>query len=283
MKDLIQVLRVIKIDETLITLPLPYILHSTYWYLTQKTENCVEIIIISTVISCSVSLLKYLDGGGKPLEMKSSCVSIVFFIHQFSSSSAFVPAAIGRSQNTSHNKNILVLTMTEEKSTTTSISSSSNSKSKSRRLYSFEEARRIARGHGFGSKEEFQEYMCPGAYQIPKDADVVWAESWQGWEDFLGITLTFSEGREVAHKLEGIDTEEDGVNEEQNNSRRRYFKQAAFPARFNVQRTMARLGRLSCRMNAETNQIYSILLFILANLCLKDSPILFYILSATDR
>lgn len=50
--------------------------------------------------------------------------------------------------------------------------------------------------------------MCPGAYQIPKDADVVWAESWQGWEDFLGITLTFAEGREVAHKLEGIETEE---------------------------------------------------------------------------
>lgn len=130
---------------------------------------------------------------------------IIFFIYQFSSSNAFVPAAIGRcSQNT------LVLTMAEENSTTTSSSSScsSNNKSKSRRLYSFEEARRIARGHGFGSKEEFQDYMCPGAYQIPKDADVVWAESWQGWEDFLGVTLTFSEGREVAHKLEGIETEE---------------------------------------------------------------------------
>ena len=47
---------------------------------------------------------------------------------------------------------------------------------KSRRLFSFDEARRIARGHGFDSKEEFLEYTCPGAYQIPKDADVVWRE-----------------------------------------------------------------------------------------------------------
>ena len=45
---------------------------------------------------------------------------------------------------------------------------------KSRRLYSFEEARKIARGHGFDSKEEFIEYECAGAYQLPKDADIVW-------------------------------------------------------------------------------------------------------------
>lgn len=47
---------------------------------------------------------------------------------------------------------------------------------KSRRLFSFEEARKIARGHGFESKEEFVDYTCPGAYQIPKDADVVWKD-----------------------------------------------------------------------------------------------------------
>mmetsp|Transcript_21135 Transcript_21135/g.31338 ORF Transcript_21135/g.31338 Transcript_21135/m.31338 type:complete len:188 (-) Transcript_21135:11-574(-) len=146
--------------------------------------------------------------------MKSSFalgVFITFCIHQFSSSNAFIPAAVGNnllhSQTTAQN-HILVLTMAEENTTT----SNNNNKSKSRRLYSFEEARRIARriarGHGFDSKEEFLDYMCPGAYQIPKDADVVWAESWQGWEDFLGITLTFSEGREVARSLEGIKTEE---------------------------------------------------------------------------
>ena len=45
---------------------------------------------------------------------------------------------------------------------------------KPRRLYSFEEARKIARGHGFDSREEFIEYECAGAYQLPKDADKVW-------------------------------------------------------------------------------------------------------------
>jgi hypothetical protein len=98
--------------------------------------------------------------------------------------------------------------MVQEQSDIISRSESNVAKVKSRRLYSFEEARRIARGHGFDSKEEFLEYTCPGAYQIPKDADVVWAESWNGWEDFLGITLTFTEGREVARKLEGIESEE---------------------------------------------------------------------------
>lgn len=137
--------------------------------------------------------------------MKSfALASLYLYIRQFIPSDAFTPAAsVVHSRSTSHT----ILTMAEDNSTT-STTTTNSSKSKSRRLYSFEEARRIARGHGFDSKEEFLEYMCPGAYQIPKDADVVWAESWQGWEDFLGITLTFAEGREVAHKLEGIETEE---------------------------------------------------------------------------
>ena len=135
--------------------------------------------------------------------MKSfALASLYLYIRQLVPSDAFIPAAsIVHSRSASQN---IILTMAEDNSTTTT----NSSKSKSRRLYSFEEARRIARGHGFDSKEEFLDYMCPGAYQIPKDADVVWAESWQGWEDFLGITLTFAEGREVAQKLEGIETEE---------------------------------------------------------------------------
>ncbi|KAL7527219.1 hypothetical protein ACHAXR_001855 [Thalassiosira sp. AJA248-18] len=83
---------------------------------------------------------------------------------------------------------------------------------KSRRLFSYDEARRIARGHGFDSMEEFLEYSCPGAYQIPKDADIVWKESWGGWEDFLGISLTFEEGRKVARSLKGIETEDAYIN-----------------------------------------------------------------------
>merc|ERR1719401_47255 len=79
----------------------------------------------------------------------------------------------------------------------------------SRRLFSFDEARRLARGHGFASKEEFLDYSCPGAYQLPKDADVVWREEWRGWEDFLGVALAFREGRDVARALAGVDTEEE--------------------------------------------------------------------------
>ena len=77
-----------------------------------------------------------------------------------------------------------------------------------RKLYSYEEARRIARGHGFQSREEFIDYECAGAYQLPKDADVVWTNEWTSWEDFLGVTLTFEAGREVARSLE-VATEED--------------------------------------------------------------------------
>jgi hypothetical protein len=142
--------------------------------------------------------------------MKSYFAAAVFYIHPFPSSDAFVP---GVRNNILSSKNPQILTMAEGnnesgKSSCSKKTNSNGSTSKSKRLYSFEEARRIARGHGFDSKEEFLDYMCPGAYQIPKDADVVWAESWNGWEDFLGITLTFYEGREVARGLEGINSEE---------------------------------------------------------------------------
>ncbi|KAL3816831.1 hypothetical protein ACHAXA_005109 [Cyclostephanos tholiformis] len=89
-----------------------------------------------------------------------------------------------------------------------SSSSSTSSRNSGRRLFSFVEARRIARGHGFDSREEFVEYSCPGAYQLPKDADVVWAEEWRGWDDFLGVTLSFEHGRDVARALDGICTED---------------------------------------------------------------------------
>merc|ERR1712086_971206 len=92
----------------------------------------------------------------------------------------------------------------------TGSSATESSKSmKSRRLFSFDEARRIARGHGFDSREEFLEYTCPGAYQLPKDADAVWSNDWRGWKDFLGVTLAFEEGRNVARALRGIETEEE--------------------------------------------------------------------------
>lgn len=75
-------------------------------------------------------------------------------------------------------------------------------KKKTRAMYPFQEARKIARGHGFESKQEFLEYDCAGAYQLPKNADEVWREDWTDWDDFLGIPLNFEQGREVARTLQ---------------------------------------------------------------------------------
>jgi hypothetical protein len=59
---------------------------------------------------------------------------------------------------------------------------------KCKKIYSFQEARRLARGHGFSSKEEFLLYDCPGAYQLPKNPnDIYQEEGWIDWDDFLGI------------------------------------------------------------------------------------------------
>lgn len=62
---------------------------------------------------------------------------------------------------------------------------------KKKKLYSFEEARRIARGHGFSSVEEFLAYDCPGVYQVPKNCPELYPQEWQSWEDFLGLALDF--------------------------------------------------------------------------------------------
>lgn len=79
-------------------------------------------------------------------------------------------------------------------------SSSLNATSKKRALYSFDEARKIARGHGFSSLQEFLDYDCAGAYQVPKNANEVWSEDFTSWEDFLGVILEFEEARDVARK-----------------------------------------------------------------------------------
>ena len=49
------------------------------------------------------------------------------------------------------------------------------------KFYPFQEARKIARGHGFSSKDEFIDYCCPGAYQLPKNPEEVWFDDWNGW------------------------------------------------------------------------------------------------------
>jgi len=65
----------------------------------------------------------------------------------------------------------------------------------------FAEARAMARAMGMSSKEEWDEYSCPGAYRLPKDADVVWAAEWCGWDDWLGVPLGFEEARQLARTL----------------------------------------------------------------------------------
>ena len=65
----------------------------------------------------------------------------------------------------------------------------------------FEEARAMARSMGMSSKQEWDEYDCPGAYRLPKDADVVWAAQWQGWDDWLGVRLSFADARRLVRSL----------------------------------------------------------------------------------
>ena len=73
-----------------------------------------------------------------------------------------------------------------------------------RSMYSFSEARKLARGHGFASREEFLDYDCPGAYQLPKNADEVWSDDWTSWEDFLGVPIEeFETAREIARSRLG--------------------------------------------------------------------------------
>jgi hypothetical protein len=77
----------------------------------------------------------------------------------------------------------------------------SSTSSRQKAIYPFHEARNIARGHGFDSKEEFLEYSCPGAYQLPKNPQEVWSKEWKGWDDWLGVCWGFSEGREISRGL----------------------------------------------------------------------------------
>lgn len=62
------------------------------------------------------------------------------------------------------------------------------------------EARAMARSMGFASRAEWDDYGCPGAYRLPKDPDVCWAEDWAGWDDWLGTMLPFDEARAAVQR-----------------------------------------------------------------------------------
>lgn len=61
--------------------------------------------------------------------------------------------------------------------------------------YSFREARRITRKHGFHTEQEFLDYDCPGAYGVQKDVANMYSDEWRGWDDFLGVPPSFQEGK----------------------------------------------------------------------------------------
>lgn len=86
--------------------------------------------------------------------------------------------------------------------------SKTNEKKKKTRLYPFWEARKIARQYGFSTRDEFIEYECAGAYQLPKNPEEVWVNDWTGWEDFLGVILAFEEALPVSRSL-GLKTEDE--------------------------------------------------------------------------
>mmetsp|Transcript_32965 Transcript_32965/g.77021 ORF Transcript_32965/g.77021 Transcript_32965/m.77021 type:complete len:244 (-) Transcript_32965:128-859(-) len=65
-----------------------------------------------------------------------------------------------------------------------------------KRIFSWIEARRYAHSFGFETREEYQEYGCPGAYSLPKKPDEVYAKEWVDWDDWLGTMLPFEEARE---------------------------------------------------------------------------------------
>ena len=48
-------------------------------------------------------------------------------------------------------------------------------------VWTFEEAREYARSFGFGTKDEYIEYRCPGAYALPRDPVAAFGDRWTSW------------------------------------------------------------------------------------------------------
>ena len=66
---------------------------------------------------------------------------------------------------------------------------------------SFEEARDMARAMGMSSREEYEEYDCPGAYRLPKRPEETWPDAWLGWDDWLGVPLALADASAAARRL----------------------------------------------------------------------------------
>eukprot|EP00951_Prasinocladus_malaysianus_P020666 scaffold169538_cov30-Prasinocladus_malaysianus.AAC.1 len=79
--------------------------------------------------------------------------------------------------------------------------SGTNMNRKKKAIYSWPEARKKARSMGLRTRQEFEEYDCPGSYGVPKNPQVVYHDSWAGWDDFLGVPYSFEEARAKARDL----------------------------------------------------------------------------------
>ena len=54
-------------------------------------------------------------------------------------------------------------------------------------------------------------YLCTCASDVLYISHIrhsKYIKDWRGWDDFLGVILSFDEGRKIARELKGIDTEE---------------------------------------------------------------------------
>lgn len=83
-----------------------------------------------------------------------------------------------------------------------------------RRFLPFDEARRCAQALGFESKEDWDDWVSEGKKSpflgpyMPSDPEAMYAEEWQGWDDFLGVILKFDEARDVVRVL-GLQNQEE--------------------------------------------------------------------------
>jgi len=81
----------------------------------------------------------------------------------------------------------------------------------------FDEARRCVQAIGFGCRLEWDEWVADGKKSpflgpyVPNDPEAMYAEEWEGWDDFLGVILPFKQARLVSRLL-GLKSQEDWYN-----------------------------------------------------------------------
>ncbi len=85
------------------------------------------------------------------------------------------------------------------------------------KLLPFAQARETVRSIGFGTKEEWDEWVAEGKSMpwlgpyMPSRPDLMYEEEWEGWDDWLGTMLPFDEARRLAHtvcRTLGVDSQE---------------------------------------------------------------------------